>query len=452
MALHFKRWAACLAAAALAALLALGAAAEEGAEAARLPLQASRSDGGSAASLTDGKRGTKVTAGEGGLSVTVSSAQPFTGLYVVFDRPVQWMLTTGSTTVARGRDGFIHEYVPLASPACEATLRLPAGAVLCEVYAFGAGRLPGWVQVWQPPYDKADLLVLPTHADDEHLWFGGTMPYYAGELGKKVQVAYMTNHWGEPYRPHELLDGLWTVGVTAYPVISDYADLYASKESLEAARQVYGEDVITGWQVALLRRFKPDVVVAHDLNGEYGHGAHKLNAQTLLAALPLAADEASWPDSAAQYGVWATPKVYLHLWPENTITMEWGEMPLAAFGGRTALEMAEAGFACHASQTAYFSVNASGKYDCRQFGLAHTLVGPDVAKNDFFENIPSPTPQPSPSPAPTARPSPAPTPAPTPQPGLLGGGGGLLAGLAALLALAAALAVLAAALVRARRR
>ena len=40
-------------------------------------------------------------------------------------------------------------------------------------------------------YEDADMLLLPTHADDEHLWFGGTMPYYAGELGYKVQVGLL---------------------------------------------------------------------------------------------------------------------------------------------------------------------------------------------------------------------------------------------------------------------
>lgn len=39
------------------------------------------------------------------------------------------------------------------------------------------------------------------------------MPYYAGELGKKVQVVYFTNHWAGTLPSPELLDGLWTVGI-----------------------------------------------------------------------------------------------------------------------------------------------------------------------------------------------------------------------------------------------
>lgn len=310
-------------------------------------------------------------------------------LYLIFDRPVEWSLESPDGTVqACGQNGFIHEYVELEQPARSVTLHLPEGAVLCRVAAFTPGQVPDWVQRWQPPCEKADLLVLPTHADDEHLWFGGALPYYAGEKGYAVQVAYMTNHWGESYRPHELLNGLWTVGVRNYPVISDFPDLYASKASLESAKEVYGEDTITAFQVELLRRFKPSVVLGHDINGEYGHGAHKLNAATLLSALERSGDASQYPESAAEYGVWTVPKCYLHLWPENPIQMEWGEMSLSAFGGLTALDMAKKGFACHYSQTQWFSVQAGGKYDCRQFGLAYTNVGLDEAKNDFFEHVP----------------------------------------------------------------
>lgn len=413
LSVFLRRAAVC--AAALALLLAAPVRAAQPEEA--LPLTVSVG-GQAASSLTDGSRSTKVTLS--GNTVTVTAETPFDALYVIWDQPPgEWILTPdgGQPASTWGRQGFLHEYVTLPRAASSATIEAPQGAILCEVYALAGDTPPAWVQVWQPPCEDADLLVLPTHADDEHLWFGGTMPYYAGEKGMAVQVAYMTNHWGEPYRPHELLDGLWTVGVKNYPVISDFPDLYASKASLESAIQVYGEETITAWQVELLRRFKPEVVVAHDINGEYGHGAHQLNAKTLLAALPAAADPAQYTD--LPYEPWEVQKAYLHLWPENTITMEWGQMPLEAFGGRTALEMAAEGFACHASQTAWFSVKDSGKNDCRQFGLAYTTVGPDTAKNDFFENVVWP---PEPTPEPTPAPTPAPTAEPQPEPAAPSGG------------------------------
>lgn len=345
--------------------------------------------GGDTSRITDGNLNSKIEC-LGSTSFTIKSDEPITQLYIQLDQPAQWVLySAGRTPKTQGVNGFLHEYIALDAPANLLVLTFPKGTKICEIYAFGAGETPEWVQKWQPPCQKADLLVLPTHADDEHLWFGGTMPYYAAEKGMAVQVAYLTNHWGEPYRPHELLNGLWTVGVKNYPVISDFPDLYASLESLESARSAYNEDAITAFQVELLRRFQPDVVVGHDIKGEYGHGAHILNATTLLQALEISADAETYPESADTYGTWQVKKCYLHLWPENQIEMQWSEMPLQAFGGKTALEMAEQGYACHQSQQGFwFAVKESGSYDCRKFGLAYTTVGLDEAKTDFFEHIP----------------------------------------------------------------
>ena len=97
---------------------------------------------------------------------------------------------------------------------------------MCIRDSLGAGETPSWVQQWNPPLEKADMLLASTHADDELLWFGGAMPVYAGQFGKKVQVSYLIRHgYG---RTHELLDGLWTVGITNYPILSDFGDKYLS--------------------------------------------------------------------------------------------------------------------------------------------------------------------------------------------------------------------------------
>ena len=151
------------------------------------------------------------------------SSVQIAGLYLIWDRPPgPWQLLCRRDDqefiVNGGENDYLHEYVELPRGAQEVLLQSPGeGTTLCELHVFALdgnpGQLPAWVQLWQPPWEEADLLLLPTHADDEHLFFGGTMPYYAGELGMRVQVAYLTHHWAEPYRPHELLNGLWTVGL-----------------------------------------------------------------------------------------------------------------------------------------------------------------------------------------------------------------------------------------------
>jgi LmbE family N-acetylglucosaminyl deacetylase len=296
-----------------------------------------------------------------------------------------------------GQSGFLNEYVATDRSVRKIRITVTPGskpASIARLRVFTKGTPAESVQRWLPPLSKADLLVLPTHADDEHLYFGGTLPTYAGEQKKKVQVAYLVNH-GIP-RTRELLAGLWVAGVTVYPVLSEFPDRYAANYA--DALRVYSEPEVLDYQVMLLRRFRPEVVVGHDLDGEYGHGMHIMNAKTLTEALTLAADPGYDPDSVDRFGVWEVKKCYLHLYEENRVEMDW-LLPLASFGGRTSWEMAKLAYDEHVSQHVFkFRVRIEGPNDCRQFGLYHTTVGPDVTKKDFFENIP-PDATPSPFPA-----------------------------------------------------
>jgi len=140
---------------------------------------------------------------------------------------------------------------------------------------------------------------------------------------------------------------------------------------------------VTEW----IRRFKPSVLLTHDINGEYGHGAHRVCADAVMHCLSLAANEKKFPGSAKEYGVWDVPKCYIHLYPENVLDMDWRQ-PLNAFGGKTSFEVAEEGFAKHISQqVTRYKVEDSGPWDCSLFGLYRSLVGEDLAKDDFFEHI-----------------------------------------------------------------
>ena len=292
------------------------------------------------------------------------------------------------------------------------SLLCESGMRIAEVSLYSAGVLPEGMYDWLPPYEKADLLVVSAHCDDEFIFFGGTIPYYAGERGLAVQIAYMAN--GDRARVDEALNGLWHAGVRNAPVFMPLKDVYT--ETLRHALLNWGEEETTETLVGLIRRFQPEVIVTHDLDGEYGHGAHMATAACMLNAVPLAADETVFPDSVATYGVWQTQKLYLHLYPEHAITMDWNQ-PLAAFGGKTALEVANEAYHMHVSQLEYHSnVYADGDYSSLNYGLAFSAVGWDEAKDDFFEHIDPArlsdyvAPTPPPTPVATVTPGSTPTP------------------------------------------
>ena len=321
--------------------------------------------------------------------LSVMSERPVRQLYFQFEKPCEWTLTTSDGTVFhRGGDGFIHDYIDLGQSVSNFTVDVSQDTYLTGVFGFTEGETPGWVQKWLPPCDAADLLVLPTHADDEFLWFGGALPYYAGELGYNVQVVYLTNHYEQTYREHERLNGLWSVGVRHYPIVCErFTDSIITKR-YEWAVEKFGWENVLAFQVEMLRRFRPRVVIGHDIKGEYGHGTHILNAETLLKALELTNDPTAYPDSAEQYGLCSVQKCYLHLWNENCITVKWEDLKLSKFGDKSAMRMADQGFARHVSQYQFYSEPSAGQYNCRLFGLAYTNVGYDTPdRNDMFEHV-----------------------------------------------------------------
>ena len=336
-------------------------------------------------------------------SISISAPAQIHNLYIVFaDTPTELTISAGNQRI-RYVPEYLEVCVDVSALAAETLSIAFIGEVnVCDIYAFGEGELPAWVQRWEPPCEKADILLVSTHADDEQLYFAGVLPYYAGELGCAVQVAYFTDHLKSPHRRHELLKGLWTVGVRNYPVIGSVPDAYSESEAeaikkLKAAGMTRDDALLQ--QIRLLRRFKPQVVITHDLNGEYGHGQHRLCASTMLEAVALAADPECDPSTVSLYGEWDVPKLYLHLYEENRITLNW-DFPLDAFGGKTAFRVSQDGYACHMSQRgARFDSWMFGEkneitkaseiktFSPCVYGLARSTVGADINKNDFLENI-----------------------------------------------------------------
>lgn len=352
---------------------------------------------------------------DGNASLTLENPEGIGSLYLLFQLEYgEYSVTDNATgqSVTAGTYGFLHEYLDLSalfgSAPTSLTLQFTNDTVkLSELYIFSAGSVPDFVQQWQPPLEgKADIVLFSSHGDDEQLYFAGLLPYYAGELKCGVQVVYLTDHRNFTLtRAHEMLNGLWSVGVTAYPVFGGFADFlsYSMKSTYEQYQSTYNtsKDELQGFVVEQIRRFRPQVAIGHDVNGEYGHGMHKVYTDLLIKSLDLTADPASFPESAERYGLWELPKLYLHLYAENPIVLNY-DIPLDSFDGLTAFQVSQQlGFPCHKSQQRYVmftdwlygydgnitKASQITEYSPCQFGLYHSTVGADVRKDDFLENI-----------------------------------------------------------------
>lgn len=329
------------------------------------------------------------------IAITAPEGKPIAGLYVCFgNMPESWEIQTSDDgkdwfTAVPGDTRFLHAYVALSQPAQHVRLAVTSekktALRINDLFVLSEGDLPDWVQVWQPTEEKADILFLSTHPDDELIFFGGAIPTYAVEQQRKVVVAYFTR--SNTTRSSELLNGLWHMGVRTYPVIGNFKDSYA--KNLKAAyKSAGGKGKVNEWIVGLYRQYKPEVVVTQDTNGEYGHKQHMMIADAAQNCIALAANEDEFTASTIAYGTWQVKKLYLHLYPENQITFDW-TVPLKSMNGATGIELAEEAYTLHKTQASSgMSVTETGtKYDNRVFGLAFTTVGEDVRKDDFLENI-----------------------------------------------------------------
>lgn len=345
------------------------------------------------------------------LTVELPPGETAYGVYLCFGTlPGLWEVSIpngdGWETVFQGDStSYLHILIDLpgitsfrlyAPSECKTTL------LLNQLWVFTQGATPDWVQHWEPTPAKADLLLLAAHPDDELLFMGGTIPAYGVDKGMDVVVAYMTV--SNTTRSSELLNGLWAMGYRRYPVLGDFRDSYT--HTLAEAYKKWDQKKVRVFVMALLRQYKPEVVITHDLNGEYGHGAHMVCADMMDFCVRNGNNKTIEPELYSLYGGWVPKKLYYHLYKQNPITLDW-RVPLASMRGKTALELAQEAYALHITQqNTKFKVTDEGAYSCSLFGLAYTSVGVDIAGGDFMENIegkgeitqhPTPVPQATPA-------------------------------------------------------
>lgn len=314
----------------------------------------------------------------GGATVYIRSDSPMESVYIRWNAlPGEYELCREGGSQICGDEGYLHEYIVLDEPATELWFTVPEGEnrVICDVRAFAGDDIPDDVQIWRAAEGCADILALPTRGGDETLYFGLVLAWYANG-GLEVQLAFMSHHWNDIERVHELLDAVWALGLERYPIFGDKP--WQNAASMGDAKIKYDTDDVTGWMVELLRRFKPMVVIGHDLKGEGGSYVNMLNAQCLTNAVDKANVASAYPESAQSYGLWNTPKLYLHLYESGQIAFPADEVMA---NGKTPLAVAKAAFENYSIRSAQNSLSGDSL-----FGLYRSLVGADSG-NDMMENI-----------------------------------------------------------------
>ncbi|MBR3271579.1 MAG: PIG-L family deacetylase, partial [Clostridia bacterium] len=293
---------------------------------------------------------------------------------------IQWEKLPGDTVIRfynadgllLGEDIFLARYDTVtAVPEGAAHAVLVAGSEgmsLARLALFGEGILPSPFFDWQDTPDTLDYLVIATHPDDDVLFMGSIVPIYGAERGYVGTVAFATSP--NRLRITEALAGVWTSGSVYYPIFLGYPDI--SYQYWATHGQYFLQGDVTRSIVRMLRQRHPLVVFTQDIGGEYGHWQHIVVSKSVADAVKCAADPAYDPESAGLYGTWQVQKLYVHLWPENPLTLDI-DTPLAAFGGKSAFRVAEAAFRMHMSQNGgrHEVHDKYSRYSIAHFGMAY---------------------------------------------------------------------------------
>ena len=184
-------------------------------------------------------------------------------------------------------------------------------------------------------------LFIHAHPDDECLSTGGVLARYSAEGIHTVLVIATGGEEGEIVVPgldtpanyarlRQIRDGelacsvghlgvhtLERLGYRDSGMVDTEAntnpECFHMADKDEAARRV----------VALIRRYRPQVLVTYDERGGYGHPDHIACHLATVAAFDAAGDAARYPETGA---AWTPQKLYYTAFPRNELLAAWNEM------------------------------------------------------------------------------------------------------------------------------
>lgn len=288
----------------------------------------------------------------------------------------------------------------------------------------GLGDLSYVVADWLSPVNPHTIMVVSCHPDDEGIFFGGALAYYSQTL--KVPTVHISMTSGDRGRPPEVREEELINADTVYfgrAITASIglppdttADLFFPRfkciltTSVDKVFDGWNDgiadngDAVQGKQKAIdtiatyIRIFRPEVIITHDFEGEYGHYEHKATAIAVADSYDRAADVAYVDGNAP----WQAMKLYIHqsqnglgsggrsyigwlfhdYWEDTSIDSD-------GVADMTPRQVVDIGLGEHISQgyktvsTVYRSDDSYDGYHCEWWALYRSTVGADIIVNPF---------------------------------------------------------------------
>lgn len=243
---------------------------------------------------------------------------------------------------------------------------------------------------YQPQPEKAALMIVTAHPDDEGM-FPGLIPYVTRVLKVPMIMVVLTSGDAHPaikppgersLRENEMRRAAWAYGLPNEPIFGRFRD-GAAQQTLERNWEIWGgENEAAKFLVQLIRKHRPDVITAMSFDGEYGHPNHAGAALSTTKAFAWASNPEMFPVEPGGPGLWAPKKIYVHNWPTRPVEFNW-EIPVPGTG-KTCFDFGVEGSRQHVSQGL---AEKPFRKKSTKMGLYATTVGLDTKKADMFDNI-----------------------------------------------------------------
>ena len=241
--------------------------------------------------------------------------------------------------------------------------------------------------------DKVAVMLVTAHPDDEGMLVG-LVPWIA--QARKLPLAWVVLTSGDdskgvhPFgdrsiRENELRRAAWAYGLPNEPILGRFRDGVGNGTLEDTWRLWGGEHAPVEFLVALIRRYRPEVIVTLAFDSVTGHPNHAASALATTKAADAAGDAGRFPVAPGAPGVWMPKKIYVHNWPGRRLTMDWSK-PLPDRPGQTPHRIVTEGIRQHASQGVSRRPMFVGR-TTTVFGLYFTSIGPDRADADLFQGI-----------------------------------------------------------------
>ena len=295
----------------------------------------------------------------------------------------------------------LNDYYPLPEKCAGVRVISEQKYAISEMRVYDTETAPDALCVMSAQQGPVKVMVVLAHTADESYYFGSLLPYLSGG---DAALAFLSSE--NRQMQQQTIEAMYALGSRTQPIFGSFP-YYPSAIEFKKLYTYIDKTEVNNWLIQTIRRYQPDTIITHAAIGEDDEGMHELTAHHVLLAVDLAADASKEYVSEKAYGVWQVHAVFQHL-TDGTSALYDTNAPLAAFGGQSAVALAQAAFDGYTTYQVYRASVTDTPYFIRTYP-ADAAMSQEQSTSDLFTILSSLKP-------PAAQPEAAATPAPTETP------------------------------------